>query len=45
MKTLPEPKARPKRTARRTVKQILKTAYQRHVRDRDTLRAVRRCLG
>ena len=39
----------PRRTAersarRRSVTQILRAAYQKYVRDRDTKRAIKRCL-
>jgi hypothetical protein len=36
--------ARPARPKRKTVAQILRAAYRKHVRDADTRRAVRRCL-
>ena len=41
----PAGKSRPQKVRPLTVKQILKEAYQRHVRDRETLRAVKQCLG
>jgi hypothetical protein len=36
--------ARPARSKRKTVAQILRAAYRKHVRDADTRRAVKRCL-
>ena len=36
--------ARPARTKRKTVAQILRAAYRQHVRDQFTRRAVKRCL-
>jgi hypothetical protein len=38
------PSARPPRGKRKTVAQILRAAYRRHVRDACTRRAVKYCL-
>jgi hypothetical protein len=42
--SLPLSAVRPARSKRKTVAQILRAAYRKHVRDQHTRRAVKRCL-
>jgi hypothetical protein len=42
--SLPLPAVRPASSKRKTVSQILRAAYRKHVRDQHTRRAVKRCL-